>query len=122
MVDSSLTLALGRIMLVHSIWSGILPDGVMNSVKLAILTIAMLWDILMSEEKISGKKIIGPHQPGLLFVYLGVVTWTVAQVVYAKTGKDVAFLEWEPVLLFAFLSLGIPGFLFLLLMEIKTKL
>gem|GEM_PF-4377325 len=76
----------------------------------------------MSEEKIRGEKSIGPNQPGLLFLYLGVVTWTVVQVVYAKTTNGAAVLEWEPILLFGFLIVGIPWVLYLILREIKTKL
>ncbi|WP_231507812.1 hypothetical protein [Bacillus sp. UNC41MFS5] len=93
----------------------------MNSVKLA-LNDCQLYDIIMSEEKIRGEKSIRPNQPLLLFLYLGVVTWTVAQVVYAKTGKGSAVLEWEPIPLFGFLIVGIPWVLYLILREIKTKL
>ncbi|MFP7298236.1 hypothetical protein [Neobacillus niacini] len=108
------------VMFAHNIWNGIFPNGVMNSVKLCILTIAMLWDVLMSEEKIRGEKVFGPQQPGLLFIYLGYALWTVAQVVYAKTGKGATVFDWEPMILFGFLFIGIPWVFYLLIREVKT--
>jgi hypothetical protein len=81
-----------------------------------------LWDILMSEEKIRGEKVIGPKRPGLLFIYLGYVIWTLAQVIYAKTGKGWAVFEWESMMLFGFLFIGIPWVMYLLVKEVKGKL
>ena len=110
------------IMFAHNVWSGVFPNGVMSTIKIGILTIAMLWDILMSEEKIRGEKVIGPKRPGLLFIYLGYVIWTLAQVIYAKTGKGSAVFEWEPMLLFGFLFIGIPWVMYLMVKEVKGKL
>ena len=109
------------ILFAHNIWGEIFPEPVMNSIKIGILTIAMLWDIFTSEEKIRGTKIIRSHQPGLLFIYLGVVTWTIAQVVFAKSGKGATAIEWEPVLLFGFLTIGIPWVLYSFLKVIKMQ-
>jgi hypothetical protein len=43
-------------------------------------------------------------------------------VIYAKTGKGSAVLEWEPMLLFGFLFIGIPWVMYLLVKEAKGKL
>jgi len=110
------------ILLIHSLWIKILPDGIINMITVLILIISMLWDVLIADEKITGQKINGPERPGLLFLYLGVVTWTIAQIVFAKTGKGTAVLEWEPIILLGLIVIGIPWVFYNFLMEIKTNL
>jgi hypothetical protein len=110
------------ILIIHRLWFKILPDEFFNMITIAILILSMLWDVLIADEKITGQKQEGSNRLGLLFLYQGVVTWTVAQIVFAKTGKGTAVLEWEPILFFGLLSIGIPWVLYLFLNEIKTKL
>jgi hypothetical protein len=68
------------------------------------------------------RKVIGPQQPGLLFIYLGYVIWIVVQVVYAKSGKGAALFDWEPILITGYLFIGIPWVLYLLLRKVKERL
>ncbi|MFJ5717602.1 hypothetical protein [Neobacillus sp. NPDC093127] len=110
------------VLLVHCIWIKIFPDGLINIIMIMILIVSMLWDVLIADEKITGKKVNGSYRLGLLFLYLGVATWTIAQIVFAKTGKGTAVLEWEPLLLLGLFVVGMPWVFYSFLIEIKTKL
>ncbi|TMV48040.1 hypothetical protein FE783_18950 [Paenibacillus mesophilus] len=96
------------VMLVHSqLDSGIL-DGVMQFIKISIITVAVVWDMLMSEDRLGGAEHLGPDRPARLLLYLGFVTWSVAQLVFAEGGDGAAELEMEPLILFGFLIIGTP--------------
>lgn len=110
------------VMIVHSLWDSAIPDGAMQMVKFAILTIAVVWDMLMSEERLGGAERMGAERPARLFLYLGVLTWAIAQLVFAEGGEGAEEFEMEPLLLFGFLIIGTPRVFHLFMAEIRDKL
>lgn len=108
------------VMLVHSQLDSGFLDGVMQFIKIAIITVAVVWDMLMSEDRLGGAEQLGPDRPARLLLYLGFVTWSVAQLVFAEGGDGAAELEMEPLILFGFLIIGTPRVFHHFMAEIRS--
>ena len=110
------------VLFIHSLWIKIFPDEFIKTITIVILMISMIWSVIIADEQITGKKINGPDRLSLLFLNLGVAMWTMAQIVFAKTGKGTSVLEWEHFLLLGLLVIGVPWVIYNFIFEIKAKL
>ncbi|HET7560568.1 MAG TPA: hypothetical protein VFK80_11465 [Limnochordia bacterium] len=88
---------------------GGLADALGQFVQTDVIAAAIIWDLLMSEERLGARRPGGSlSRPGRLLLYLGYVTWSVAQLVYAGTGAGTEALALEPVLALGFVVFGMP--------------